>query len=181
MSQPPFPDNASATAIRFRGVRVPIWLAPVAIVALAVVVLGVVVVPRLTSGSIQGTWVGRGTQTLTDSSIGTPVTLNFGVLLSLSQTSSGQVSGSSQLCSQASGTPVRSAAVSITGSKASGNVYTTSWSGGDLTIPMRMTVSGSTLSFTSITTSGTITLQWTGTAHPGSQADYQAICSHLLS
>jgi hypothetical protein len=149
-------------------------------VALAAVVLGIIFIPRLIAPStIQGTWEGSGTVSAQNSSTSQTVSISFGVYLNLTQSASGQLGGSGQVCVNYSGT-VDKSSFTVSGS-GSGSQYTMTWtySGGSSPDTLQATLSGSSLTLSDNHLSGSTAATLSATAHSGSQSDFQNLCNTL--
>jgi hypothetical protein len=172
-----------------------IWIVPVAIVALAAVVLGVIFIPHLTAPqvqtsatptptptptpppTVQGTWAGSVTYTVSDTSNSSTQSLQYGLYLDLAQNGS-QVSGSGEICGRSGGS-IQTQDFTVTGSQGSGSSYSMTWTANNSPLNVQAAVSGSSMTVNYQATQGTATATLSGSIHSGSQSDFQNICNTL--
>lgn len=151
---PGYSSPAKGNAQRNRMIVIGVGVLLVALVAFFVI--------RSGSSSLTGTWVGNATAA---SSLST-TTATDGVILVLTESSGGQVSGTAQSCSRGS----TSNTYPVTGSR----------SGSDVTITIsgetyKGTVSGGKLSLSASVSAASVSM----TLHHGSTSDFQSLCKNL--
>lgn len=159
--QPGYAPSYAGTPKRNTGLMIGAGILVVAVLAFFVLRGG-------GSSSLTGTWIGP--FTITDSSSGSNLQTSAAIEMNLTESSSGQVSGSAYGCDANSGSSGSSVNVSGTHSGSSVTLtiatvqYTGQISGGHLTL--QASESGATVSVD---------------LHRGSDADYQSLCGNLAT